>query len=171
VTCDATLPAKVWPAKDPSAKLDYAVDFEAECARRWTKGTDIAIGTHIRVYSKTGAAGFDMVATTGGTTGGREPTFPQVVGSSVTDGSVVWQCQARSSSSLKATIVGTPTWTADTGVTVTSASITGTKASALIDGGTDGQDYTVTIQATLSSGSTPVVITVLPVRRARKVNE
>jgi hypothetical protein len=172
VTCDAQIPAQVFPAKDPLAGLDYAVNFESECARRWSKRTDFTNGTRIRVYaegSKGAAAGFDMVAQNTGRTGSKEPTFPSVIGDSVTDGSIVWTCAALSTGSLRATISGTPTWTADTGVTVSSQALDGLKATALISGGTDGVDYQVIVQAVLSNGATPVQVCSLPVRRAVKV--
>jgi hypothetical protein len=172
MTCDTDIAAKVFPLKDPLASLDYAVNFEAECARRWTKRTDFTSGTRIRVYaegSKGAAAGFDMVAQNTGRTGSKEPTFPSIIDDVVTDGSIVWKCAALSTGSLRSTIVGVPSWTGDSGITISSPSVDGLKATAMISSGSDGVDYQVLVQATLSNGSTPVAVCSLPVRRAVKV--
>jgi hypothetical protein len=171
MTCDAAIPAKVFPPKDPTEALDYFVDFEQFCARQWSKWTDITVGTCIRVYiegSKGGASGYELRATTSGRTGGKFPNFPQVAGVQVIDGSVIWITQALSTSSLRATISGTPTWTA-AGLTVSNPQLVGFMAAAVLSGGTDGSDYEILVQASLSNGTTPIQVCSLPVRRAVKV--
>jgi hypothetical protein len=159
-------PASAWPDKHPDAELDYAVNFESECARKWSKWTDFAQGVRIRVYNATNAPGFEFEATTGGRSGGRPPAFhtADAAGETVSEGSIVWTARALSSDSLIRTIVGTPAWVADSGVTVANQAIGGMVAVADISGGTDGQDYSVTVTATMSDGNDVVKVCILPVR-------
>jgi len=161
VTCDIEA-AEAWPAKHPDATLDYAIDFEEECSRPWDKWQDFATGTRIRVFRPGQASGYEFEATTGGRTGGRNPVFPTA--GTLTDGSVTWTPRAISSASLVRTIVGTPTWIADSGVTVSSETVSDQKAIAKIAGGTDGRDYSVTVAAIGSDGLLMVKVAILPVR-------
>lgn len=161
MTC-ANVPAQVWPEKHPDATLDYAIDFERACAREWAPWTDYALSTRIRVFMPGHASGYEFEATTGGRSGGRTPGFRTT--GTIADGSVVWTPRAISAASLLRTITGTPTWAADAGVTVSSASISGFKAIAKIAGGTNGQDYAVTVTAVSSDGLEIPQVAILPVR-------
>lgn len=153
--------------QDPSETLDYSVDFESHCARYREPNTDYSTSTKVRPVRSTG---FQYNASTGGRTGTDEPRWPKTVGGTVVDGSVTWTCEALASSSLQRTVSGTPTWTADTGVTVASQSVSGTKGTALLSGGTEGQRYMVRVQATCSDSSTPVASFWLSFKRpAREV--
>lgn len=69
----------------------------AKTASAWAATTVYAQGS--KVLRSTGlgtenTAGLYYVATTGGTSGGSEPTFPTVVGNTVSDGTVTWTCFA-----------------------------------------------------------------------------
>lgn len=161
MTC-VNVPAQVWPEKHPDATLDYAVDFEHVCAREWAPWTDYAASTRIRVFLPGHASGYEFEATTGGRSGGRTPVFRTT--GTIADGSVVWTPRAISASSLLRTISGTPTWNADSGITVSGATVSGFKAIAKIAGGTDGEDYSVKVAATGSDGLVIVEIAILPVR-------
>ncbi len=155
-----------WEPKHPSAELDYAVDFESECARTWSRWTDFAQGDKIRVYVNGPASGFEFEATTGGRSGGRMPAFPGTLAATVRDGSIVWTAREISNDSLVRTINGTPTWAADTGITIANEVVAGQVAIADISGGTDGQEYRVTVTASMSDGNDVVLECVLPVERA-----
>lgn len=160
------VPAGVWPDKDPDSALDHYVDFETECARRWEQSTDFGASVRIR------EGGFDWESSGGRSRGRGRTTFPEVATAdvtTVTDGSITWTCKALSTSSLKKTISGTPTWVADTGITTASAAIVGTRASAVLSGGVDGQDYTVLVNAIFSDDTTLTKVCILPVRRAVRV--
>jgi hypothetical protein len=165
--------ASVWPPKHPDATLDYAVDFEEQCARVWSSLTDFQAGEYIRVFSGGKAVGFEFEPTTPGRSGLRAPVFPSVLGATITDGSVVWTCRAISAASLLRTISGTPAWeiTDDDGdVTISGETVSGFKAIAYLAGGTDGEDYVVTVSATTTPDSLVLPKTViLPVRIPVKV--
>lgn len=158
--------AAVWPAKDPSEKLDYGVSFEASLARFWEKGKTYTSSTRVRPNRPNG---FEYECTTGGQTSHREPSWPTTAAATVTDGTVVWTCRALSTSSLSTTVSGTPSWTAEAGITVTGENISGTLAGAYIESGKDGEDYTVIVTAACADGTTRVKTCVLPVRRAVRV--
>lgn len=161
MTC-ANLPAQVFHEKHPDATLDYAVDFERACAREWEPWTDYATGARIRVFTLGRGSGYQFQATTGGRSSGRQPQWKE--SGTIADGSVVWTPEAISTASLWRTISGTPTWTAETGVIVTSPALSGFKAIAKIAGGINGQDYAVKVTATGSDGLVIVEVAILPVR-------
>jgi hypothetical protein len=160
--------ASVWPPKHPDATLDYAVDFEEECARLWSRLTDFSAGERIRIFDGGKAVGFEFEPTTPGRSGVRRPLFPSVVGDTVPDGSVVWTCRAISAASLLRTVSGTPVWeiTDDDGdVTISSETVSGFKAIAHLAGGEDDEDYVFTVSATTTPDGLVIPKTViLPVR-------
>lgn len=152
-----------WPAKDPGDKLDYGVNFEPSLANVWKAGTTYATTSRIRPNRSTG---YEYECTTAGQSANREPSdWPIVIGATKTDGSVTWTCRALSTSSLRTTVASV-TWNADTGITVSGQTLTGQIAAAYIEGGTDGEDYTVLIKATMADGTSTTAVCILSVRRA-----
>lgn len=169
MSCDTTLPAMVWPeAKDPDDLRDYSVDFKSKLIRYRQPGLEYSAGVRVRLE---GQSGLELECTTQGETGSKGIRLPSAAGSTVTDGSVVWTARAVSSASLVSTIVGTPTWTLESGVTASNAAISGQVATADLSGGTDGQDYTALVKATLSNGNSITAVCILKVRRAQRVCE
>lgn len=160
--------AHVWPEKDPTEKLDYSVDFEVFLTRFWKADASYDVNTFVRPNRSTG---YEYECTTAGRSGHREPNnWPTTIGATITDGSVTWTCRALSTNSLTSTVSGIPTWTADTGLTVSGLSVTNQMGTAYIEGGSDGEDYSVRVSATLVDGRIITRVCVLPVRRAvRKV--
>lgn len=162
--CDATSIYQ-WGAKDPDDSVIVEVNFEGACARQRSDKEDFAAGERIRVYSNSAARGFEYESS-GGRIGAREPRWPTTLDETVVDGSITWTCKALSDSSLTKTISGIPTWTADAGITITGATISGLIASATLSGGTDGTSYTVLVKATFSDSTSLTVPCVMPVQRA-----
>lgn len=162
--------ASVWPPKHPDATLDYAVDFEEECARQWSRLTDFGAGERIRIFDGGKAVGFEFEPTTPGRSGVRRPLFPSAVGEAVPDGSVVWTCRAISSASLLKTITGTPAWSVDDdAVTISGETVSGFKGIANLAGGEDDEDYVITVTAATSDGLAIPKTVILPVRIPVKV--
>lgn len=162
--------ASVWPPKHPDATLDYAVDFEEECARLWSSLTDFAAGERIRIFTGGKAVGFEFEPTTPGRSGVRAPLFPSVIGATAADGSIIWTCRALSSASLLRTISGTPTWEVDDdAVTISGETVSGFKGIAKLAAGEDDEDYVVTVTATTSDGLAIPKTVILPVRIPVKV--
>lgn len=60
--------------------------------RSWVASTTYSTND-IRIPTSGNRNGFRYKATTGGTTGSSEPTWPEAVGLTVTDGSAVWTCE------------------------------------------------------------------------------
>jgi hypothetical protein len=91
--------------------------------------------------------------------------WPTAAALLVTDGTAVWTSQAISSSSLRAT-VSAQVWTADTGITLASESNDDLIYTKFASGGTDGSDYEVKHQITLSGASAEIkeALILLPVR-------
>lgn len=159
MSCE-TEKASVWPSKDPEETLDYAVDFEPFLTRFWERGTTYTTSTRVR---PTRPNGFEYECTSGGQSAQREPIWPTTLGATKTDGSITWTCRAVSSSSLTASIDGTPTWEAD-GVTISGETVSDSLAIAYISGGTDGEDYSVQVIATMTDGTIRAKTVILPVR-------
>lgn len=105
--------------------------------------------------------GFLYRAAVGGTTAGSIPTYPTVVGTTVTDGTVTWECIGSGIVVLSGTI---PTWTSST-ITARYAVIsdrqTGTSATeplvALFDFGSNQSSSAGTFEVDLPNG---LVITI-----------
>jgi hypothetical protein len=93
----------------------------------------------------------------GGQSGTREPSWPQLAGDEVTDGSVTWTAETISNDSCTATIVDS-TWSADdSSITIDDELLVNTggvqATSALVGGGVVGLKYVVTNTVTLSDGA------------------
>lgn len=163
MTCDADIPALVWPPKDPDDPDTHYVSFESFLARRWEPNTYFAAGVAIRPTIGDGY----QYSSSGGYSAARAPRFS----STVVDGSITWTRAAISTDSLRTTISGTPSWTADAGITVSLPSISGQVAQALIADGVDSNDYRVLVQATFADGTEKTATCILPVRRPVRVCE
>jgi len=151
--------------KDPAEALDYSIEFERHCARFREPNTDYALNTRVRPKR---ATGLQYVATAG-RSGTEEPRWPTSVGGTVVDGSITWTAEAISTSSLIRT-PSSASWAADSGITVATPVISGTKASALISGGTLGQQYLVRCDGTFSDGTIRSAAFWLKITRPRTVD-
>jgi hypothetical protein len=164
MTCE-TLPAGVWPDKDPDTTEEFGVDFTARLTRWWEPRRDYSTSTRIRSRSR---AGFEYECTTAGQSGLKEPLWPTTVTATVVDGSATWTCRAVSTASLTSTVASV-VWTPDAAITSASPSLAGQVAISNLSGGVDGTDYEVKVAATLADTRVLVKRCILPVRIARRV--
>lgn len=127
------------------------VDLTSFCSRYWLAGGIFSNGTRIRPMAKAdggarGITGFEYEAQTDGQAGEKEPKWPIIIGQSVIDGSLTWQCVALSNASLERSIPSSAnvTWVAPTGYTADPGPFqnTGGKqlTGAFIGGGADGDE-------------------------------
>ena len=153
--------------QDPAETLNYAAEFAQHCAYIRESDTDYAMGAHVRPAA---ATGYQYVATAGGHSGTKEPRWPTTVGGTVVDGSVTWTCEAFAVSSLLRT-VSSAGWGSDTGLTVGTQVLTGTRSTVNISGGTLGQTYLVRCAAACSDGTSVTAAFYIEFKRpARVVN-
>ena len=169
MSCDSVVNAYVWPeAKDPDDSRQYAVDFERKLTRYREAGKTYTAGTFVRLEKTNG---FELECTTGGQTAISPPRYSSTIGATFTDGSVTWTVRAISTSSLYTTVSGTPTWTFDSGITASAATLSGQLTTSNLSGGVDGNDYTGLVKATLADGNSITAVCILKVRRAQRVCE
>jgi hypothetical protein len=71
-------------------------------------------------------------------------------------------------SSKSATIVKVSDTSVDVSTLITASTISGTSVMVTVDGGTDKEDYKITVIATLSDGRKPELVAVLPVSKKWK---
>lgn len=141
---DYTFPDAV---KDPAAEKKVELNLFKYCANYWRANELVLLGEFVR---PTKATGFAYQVSDGGTTGAREPTWPQTLGATVMSGSAMLTCVAAGSSGLNA--ISDPSAVSDpTGMTVTGVSESeSTKILATYQGGTLGQDYDAVFTFTLN---------------------
>lgn len=92
--------------KQPTEKLPVQVDLTDFCENRWNAkfGAGIyGLGEVVRPTPEN-RTGFEYECTSAGQVGVAEPGWPVVVGETVQDGSVEWECGTISNSSLLKTI-------------------------------------------------------------------
>jgi len=146
----------------PGDKLDYAFEWANWLASRWLPSYGFAINATIRPRKSTG---YQYTVTTPGLSGNVEPTWPTTLGATVTDGSVVWTCEAVDTQSL-ATTISTALWSADSPLTIASSILTGTNSTAYVNvpsNASDG-DYYVRNDITLANGLTKEGVLLIKVR-------
>lgn len=153
---DDSLPYREYIQR-PSEALDYGIEWSQWLANRWLAGVPFAAGSTVRPRKSTGfeyttvLGGFSAVAAVPTV----EPVWPTVVGATVSDGSITWVCQAISTASLVSTI-STSIWTPDAPVTVSGASLSGTRTLviATFPSNIPDADYYVRNFITLANGTT-----------------
>lgn len=144
MSCDFLLPET---SKDPAADKKVSLSFFNDCANFWRANEEFSSNEFIRPTRPTG---FAYKASTGGCSGAKEPIWPRLIDSTVTDGSIVWTCVAAGSNGLSP--ITAPSAVSDpTGLTISSVSVDeNTKILATYSGGTLGQDYEAVFSFTLS---------------------
>ena len=148
--------------QDPEDNLDYTVDFERWLVEWWSPGTSVTLASFRRPRI---ATGFEYECTQAGQTARKEPLWPKTIGLTVRDGSVIWTCRALSNASLKATLQ-TANWAIPSGITQGAATIIGQRATVMLSGGADGEDYAIRCEGIMSNGAERNVNFTLKIRRA-----
>lgn len=137
----------------PASVLPVMFDFGSRAlANCWESAAEVSPTYRVRPAIPNG---YEYEATAGGQTGWKEPIWPKVLGATITDGSVVWTCRAISTQSLSST-VSSVAWSSDSGIVISDEVLQGQLARAMVSGGTDGQTYRITAEATCSDGKTIV---------------
>jgi hypothetical protein len=156
----AARPALLLEQKTPAEADWRGVQFGADLVNWIGRRKAIPLTERGRFAS---VAGFEYECTVAGETGKKEPILPTTIAATVMDGSVQLTCRAVSSGSLVATI-SSVVWTAPAAITVSDEEIQDTMAIARLAGGVAGEDYSISVAATLSDGRVLEEICVLPVR-------
>jgi hypothetical protein len=142
--------------------LIYGIDWNGALANYWQRGGTVPANTTVRPHAPNG---FQFNTVLGGQSGSAEPTWPAIIGQTVTDGSVVWVCEAIDTTSLSATAQSAQ-WRVPTGITVDGQEIAGQLTIALLDASQAvvGQNYTINVQTTMSDGEVKTGRIVIKVR-------
>jgi hypothetical protein len=133
--------------KDPGETIKVRLDLYNQCAHFWRDNESFEQNEYIRPNRANGYAYRCSVA---GTSGAREPKWPQTVGATVRDGSATWTCVAAGSFGLNA--ITDPSGTSDpTGLTISDVSVSeDTKILSTYSGGSDGEDFDAVFSFTLN---------------------
>jgi hypothetical protein len=147
--------------KDPAESLKVRLDLFGQCANFWAANEQFSQGEYARPNRPNG---YSYEATTAGTSGYREPIWPQTLGRTVQDGSVVWTCREASTNGLAE--ITSPSASPDpTGLTIADVSVSElTKILATYSGGSEGDDYDAVFTFTLN-GVTRVARQTVQVRK------
>lgn len=147
--------------KRPGETIDYTLDARDQLEKRWRPDRDYTAGEFVRPAR---ATGFDYECTTGGRTAATEPVWKKAIGQTNSDGSVTWTCRAAGSSALD-TIAGNVAVTPPTGISATHQTTDPKGESKVrVAGGTAGQDYSVLLTVTTTSGQVLVYELLVEVR-------
>ena len=153
---------RIRKSQDPEEALDYKAQFLGHCVRFREGNTAYGLGAVVEPLAGTG---FQYRATTGGRTAKAEPRWPKTAGQTVTDGSVVWTCEAPDGASLQRTLTSA-SWAA-AGLTLGAPANDSTASVATISGGILGQTYEVVIEGVFSDGTEKVILFDLAIERPK----
>lgn len=133
--------------KDAGETLPVMLDCFPVCAMFWRGNERVSSAEYVRPSR---ATGFAYQAGAAGTTAGREPLWPKVLGGTVVDGSVTWTAVAASTNGIDP--ISAPTAVSDpTGLTINVSVSESCKLQATYAGGTEGQAYDAVYTFTLDS--------------------
>lgn len=127
--------------------VTYSVDFARALEAVWLPGYEYSAGQYVRPSIPNG---FEYLCSDAGQTNYREPNWPRVIDDTVIDGSVIWECKDFSDNASDS--ISGQNITADTGITVDSSSINGTRVEVKLSGGDAGSVYDVEVQAVTAAG-------------------
>lgn len=130
--------------------LTFKFEFVRALETVWKPGNQYAATDYVR---PTYANGYEYEASVTGQSGSVEPDWPTAVVSpadTVEDGSIVWTMRPFGSNAVD--LPASHSVSAETGITVASDSLSGTRVLVQLSGGTVGQWYDVTAEVTTASG-------------------
>ena len=136
---------------------DGGFDYSPDLVVNWAAGTIFAEGDSIRPTDPTG---FQYIASGNGQSGDCEPFWPQYLGGTVRDGSLLWTATAIGNESLRTTI-DTSVWAEATStITISNDVIVNTDGkqatAAMFAGGVSGETYDIVNTVTMLDGSVEV---------------
>lgn len=139
------MPETLRKTETENYKLEF--DFARVLEIIWRPGRVYSTGNYVRPVAPNG---FEYEATTGGQSAAREPKWPLTAGNTVQDGSVTWTARAFGTNATAS--IDSVNVTADTGLTISSVSSTGSIVQFTISGGERRRKYTVSIEVTTGAG-------------------
>jgi hypothetical protein len=133
--------------KDPAESRAVELDLFGKAANYWRPNEQFSNAEYARPNYSTG---FAYQATSGGTSGAREPKWPTTINATVVDGSITWTTVAAGANGLNA--VSSPSAASSpTGLTISAVSVSETtKILATYSGGTVNQEYDAVFSFTLN---------------------
>jgi len=151
---DDSLPYREYILR-PGEVMNFAFEWSIWLANRWIAGIPVNAGFAIRPRK---ATGFEYATAAGGFSGSVappaiEPAWPILEGLQVSDGTVLWTCQAISDSSLESTISSSD-WAADSPLTLGGLSRNGTRVAGLVTIGSATADGDYYVRNTITLAST-----------------
>ena len=131
-------------------KIIFGLDFSLWLQQGWRPGALVAVDFSVRPSLPNG---FQYECVRPGQCGNIEPTWPLHLSGVVADGTTEWAAEPIDSTSLASTI-SSVSWSAPTGIVVSSAALSGQIATALLDftSALSGSTYLVNIAATMLNG-------------------
>ena len=150
-------------SKHPNEVLRVLLDFGPNLTRYREPGRLYRAGDTVRPRVPTGWA-YEAVAD--GTTAHHEPLWRVGEGQLTRDGSVQWRAVPALYAAVD--IITSATWAFDSaGATISGASWQGSELNLLVQGGSDGAEYQVTVNVTTLSGQTLVGVFVIQIATQR----
>ena len=127
--------------------ITYQIDFSRALEEIRAPGRAYSLLDYVRPPTPTG---FEYECTAAGQTGQSQPAWPDTIGETVEDGSVVWTARAfgENASNTITTITVTP----ETGIIVDASSFNGPIVDVTLSGGTAGEVYDVAVKVDTASG-------------------
>lgn len=151
MTSDAGAPYGPVPPKRSFDNVPVQIDWHNYLINKWAPGTYVEEGTCIRLPRPGASFGLEYRVAQTGVTGGKLPSFQAVVGSQVSDGSVIWVAQPVSSDSLRS-LIQSYSWAADAGVTLGPETLADLVHMVQVSGGALGETYQIRSRIVLYNG-------------------
>lgn len=134
-------------SKSETENLNIEVEFARVLEYTWRAGTSYSLTDYVRPDAPNG---FEYECTNAGQSASIEPEFPTTIGATIDDGSVEWTCRDFGTNGTDT--ISSQSVAAETGLTISNASATSTVVAFNASGGTNGNAYVVSVEATTAGG-------------------